>query len=293
VAGVAEHHPLVARADLVEVLARAGALLERLVDAHRDVGRLLVDRGDDAARAAVEPVRLPVVADRADRVAHDARDVDVGARADLAGDDDETGGRHRLARDPARRVLLEDGVEDGVADLVAHLVGVTLGHRLRRERERIHGFSLCGSVIDAHAPRSCWRDRSPSRRCTLSKMTLARSSFVSSGSSSTAPLGSRSSARFVSTSNPASAALTSLATMRSTRFARSLSAACSRTRSVSAAKPTSTWPVLRSPSAARMSGVGSRTTSGRPSRFFSFSAATAFGRKSATAAAITTTSTSA
>ena len=37
VARVAEHHPLVARADLVVVVAGAGALLDRLVDAHRDV----------------------------------------------------------------------------------------------------------------------------------------------------------------------------------------------------------------------------------------------------------------
>ena len=42
-----------------------------------------------------------------------------------------------------------------------------------------------------------------------------------------------------------------------------------------------------------MSGVGSSTISGTPSPFFSFSDAVAFGRKSATAAAITTTSQSA
>ena len=47
------------------------------------------------------------------------------------------------------------------------------------------------------------------------------------------------------------------------------------------------------PSSFSMSVVGSRTTSGGPPAFLIFSGADAFGRKSATAAAITTTSTSA
>ena len=94
VAGVAEHHPLVARADLVVVVTVAAAQLERLVDALGDVGRLLVDRGDDAARVAVEPVRRVRVADPANRVADEARDVDVGVGADLAGDDDHAGRAH-------------------------------------------------------------------------------------------------------------------------------------------------------------------------------------------------------
>jgi hypothetical protein len=53
---VAEHHPLVARADAVEriVVARVVLHLVRRVDALRDVGRLRVDRDDDAARVRVE-----------------------------------------------------------------------------------------------------------------------------------------------------------------------------------------------------------------------------------------------
>ena len=57
------------------------------------------------------------------------------------------------------------------------------------------------------------------------------------------------------------------------------------------AKPTSTWPLGRAAlSAARMSGVGSRTSSGTPSSLVSLDDDRALGRKSATAAAITTTS---
>ena len=87
VARVAEHHALVARADLVVVVAGARLLLERLVDTHRDVGRLLVDRDDDAARLAVDAVLGVRVADLADGVAGEAGEVDVRLGADLTGDD--------------------------------------------------------------------------------------------------------------------------------------------------------------------------------------------------------------
>ena len=50
VAGVPEHHPLVARAHLVVVVGETVADLLRLVDALGDVGRLLVDRRDRPRR---------------------------------------------------------------------------------------------------------------------------------------------------------------------------------------------------------------------------------------------------
>ena len=53
-ARVAEHHPLVAGADAVErvVVGRVVLRLVGVVDALRDVGRLLVERDDDAAGVA-------------------------------------------------------------------------------------------------------------------------------------------------------------------------------------------------------------------------------------------------
>ena len=65
VAGVAEHHPLVAGALAVEVVLAglAAAQLLALVDALGDVGALLVDADDDAAGVAVEAVERVVVAD--------------------------------------------------------------------------------------------------------------------------------------------------------------------------------------------------------------------------------------
>ena len=72
-AGVAEHHPLVAGADLVERVVVAVLHLVRGVDALRDVRRLLVDRDHDAARVGVEAVLGAVVADLADRARARAR----------------------------------------------------------------------------------------------------------------------------------------------------------------------------------------------------------------------------
>ena len=134
---VPEHHPLVARADLVERVVVAGVVLYLVgrVDALRDVRRLLVERDDHAARVRVEAVLRAVVADLADLLADEPRDVDVGLGRDLARDDDETGGDERLAGDAPLRVVREDGVEDRVRDLVGHLVGMALGHRLGGEEE--------------------------------------------------------------------------------------------------------------------------------------------------------------
>ncbi len=90
VAGVPEHHALVAGALLVELVLFAGGAgpdLFGVVDALGDVGRLLVERDHHTTGVAVEAERLVVVADAVDGGAHDAGDVDVGLGGDLAGDD--------------------------------------------------------------------------------------------------------------------------------------------------------------------------------------------------------------
>ena len=99
VGGVAEHHPLVARAGDVElvVVAGVGARLIGLVDALGDVRRLLVDRVEHRAGVGREAEVGVGVADLADRLAGDLLDVDVGVGRDLAGDDDQAGVDERLA----------------------------------------------------------------------------------------------------------------------------------------------------------------------------------------------------
>ena len=142
VAGVAEHHALVAGA-VGEIVALAALLaLERFVDAHCDIGGLLVDGREHRAGLAVKAELRAVVADVAHNVAHDLRDIDVAARGDLAHDENKTGRGGAFACDVAVGVLFENGVEHRVGDLVADLVGVAFGDAFGCEEIVCHGVLL-------------------------------------------------------------------------------------------------------------------------------------------------------
>ena len=119
-AGEAEHQPL------VPCSAR--------IDAHRDVRRLAVNRGQHGARLGVEAELAARVADFGDGRAHDLLEIDHRVGRDLAGHDGQTGGDQRLARDPADRVLGENRVENGVGNLIGDLVGMSFGDRFRRKK---------------------------------------------------------------------------------------------------------------------------------------------------------------
>ena len=189
---VAEHHPLVAGAGDVElvVVGGVGARLERLVDALGDVGRLLVDRVDHRARVGREAEVGVGVADLADRLAGDLRDVDVGLGRDLAGDDDEAGVDQRLAGDAAVRVVGEDRVEDAVGDLVGDLVGMALGHRLGGEQVLVvaqglglsHGAERLDGRRRARISRR-WSATGPSPRPPAPAPSSSRASVASTSSS--------------------------------------------------------------------------------------------------------------
>jgi len=149
---VAEHHPLVAGADLVVVVAGAlAALLVRAVDTLGDVRGLPVQRRQDAHGVAVVAEVAGVVANPADRGAGDVGVVDVGVGGDLAGDDDEAGGQQRLHRDPRGRVLGQRRVQDGIGDLVGDLVRMSFGHRLGGEVVSVlfvcHVITLCSGQL--------------------------------------------------------------------------------------------------------------------------------------------------
>ena len=136
--GVAEHHALVAGPLR---LVHAGAL----VDALRDVGRLLVDRDQHAARPGVELQGGVGVADLLDGAPDDLLDVHVGPARDLARDHHEPRRAQRLDGAPAGGVAGQEGVEERVGDLVGDLVGVAFGDRLGRE-ERGHAEGQKGEA---------------------------------------------------------------------------------------------------------------------------------------------------
>ena len=152
VAGVAEHHALV---------ARTGNLI---VGAKGNVRALAVDVGDNAAGIAVEAVLGTVVADGADDLAGGAGDVNVAARGDLAHDVDKAGGAGRLARYTRTGILGQDGIEDGIGNLVADFVGMPLGDRFGRKKNFGHGKK---PPIKYSAETQPWKQKSaqPERLC--------------------------------------------------------------------------------------------------------------------------------
>ena len=146
VAGVAEHHALVAGAVVQAVVLSALLGLQALVHAHGDVGGLLVDGGDDSAGVAVKAELGAVVADIPHHVPGDLGDVHVAAGGDLTHDVDQTGGHSGLAGHTGGGVLRQNGVQHRVGDLVADLVGMSFGHGFRSKESFQHIFVLSLSL---------------------------------------------------------------------------------------------------------------------------------------------------
>ena len=121
-AGEAEHHALIARADLVLVVIGA-------VDAHGDVRRLPVQRDLHGAAVPIIARRRVVIADFADRFARDVGHVDRRRRGDLAHDEHQARCRRALAGHARHRVLRQRRIEHAVGHAVADLIGMPLGHR--------------------------------------------------------------------------------------------------------------------------------------------------------------------
>ncbi len=119
VAGVSEHHTLVPGTLLCGDVALHTAL---------DVGALLVDGAQDAARVAVEAERPAVIAYAVDEVADYNRNIDVSVGSHFAGHHHLAGGDHSFYGDFGCGVECEELVEQRVAYLVGNLVGMPFGN---------------------------------------------------------------------------------------------------------------------------------------------------------------------
>ena len=136
VARITEHDALVARALVLLLLA---------ADAPVDVGRLLVDGRQHAARIAVEAVVAARVADAADDPAGHALHIDVGIRAHLARHNHEARGAERLAGYLRLGIAAQELIENGVRNLIGDLVGMSFGYGFRRKKKFSHfTFSIEG-----------------------------------------------------------------------------------------------------------------------------------------------------
>ena len=186
------------------------------------------------------------------------------------------------------RVLREHRVQDRVADLVGELVRVPLGDGFGREEIALAHDRLSlpagadtvsagqrsrrqrPSAIRSHEPAGELCLRPPSQRHVLAVGRQDR--------------------RLVRVGAEARARPADRGWRPADRdpCARACPSRPPRRRSSRPRSPTRIWPGRRrSPSSARMSGVGSSCSSGTPSSFLSLRSARSFGRKSATAAAIT------
>ena len=119
VAGVPEHQPLVACAPGI--------------DAHRDVGRLPVQRRQHRARIGVETELRARIPDVPHRLAGDVGELDPGGGGDLPRQHDEPGCQQGLAGYASSWILRQDGIEDRVGNLIGNLVRMAFRDRFRSE----------------------------------------------------------------------------------------------------------------------------------------------------------------
>ena len=128
VAGIAEHHALIARAT------------DHVAGSHCNIRGLLVDGHHDLAGVGIK-ARCPAgVADVTQDPPGNALNIHIDLARDLACDEHRVGGAAGLTGHPAVRVNSQHCIQHRIRDTVAHLVGMTLGHRLRR-KQLSHAFS--------------------------------------------------------------------------------------------------------------------------------------------------------
>jgi len=142
VAGVAEHHPLVACADGFNFgighLASLG--FQRLVHTHGNVTRLLGNCHLHAAGVAVKALGAVIVTDIGDDLAHQFIKIHKTVGGDFAQHQHKAGLGGGFAGNARGGILLQAGIQHGIADLVAEFVGVTFGHRFGGEEEMLRFF---------------------------------------------------------------------------------------------------------------------------------------------------------
>ena len=113
-AGIAEHKSLVARALVKLLVLLSLSRLECMVHTLRNVGRLLMQRGQHRTGIAVKTVLASRVTDFAHRVAHQLLVIDARRRGNLTHQDNQTGRGGRFTRDAALRILCEQRIQNRV-----------------------------------------------------------------------------------------------------------------------------------------------------------------------------------
>ncbi len=99
-----------------------------------NVERLALYGGHHSAGIGVEAKFGSRVTDIPNHTPHQVLIIQIGARGNLTGHDDQSGRQQGFAGHAPLGVLGEHRIEHGIGNLIGNLIGVTLGHRLGREQ---------------------------------------------------------------------------------------------------------------------------------------------------------------
>ena len=137
--GVAEHHALIAGAQL-KFPAFFG--FQRVVHPEGDIRALAVDAHVYPAGIRRKPERLLRVADLPDLIPRDALEIRLRRRRDLSHDQEIIGGSAAFARHARIRILLYDRIQNSVRNLIANLVGMPFRDAFACKK-LLHSIYLC------------------------------------------------------------------------------------------------------------------------------------------------------
>ena len=127
---IAEHHALVAGADIVFV----GLLFlsfQRLVDTHGNIGGLFINGHIDAYAFTVKAVAGIGVADIINRFADDLGNGHIGAGGDFTENMHLPCGYNGFAGYTAIGILFQDGIKNGIGNLVGNLIRMSFCYGFR------------------------------------------------------------------------------------------------------------------------------------------------------------------
>ncbi|MPN19659.1 hypothetical protein SDC9_167031 [bioreactor metagenome] len=129
VAGVTEHHPLVAGALFQEKPLPFGHPLG-------NIRRLFVHRHHDLGRVGRKADRRINITDVPHDIERDFLPVDLALGRDFTGNHDQIGRGQRFTGHPAFRIAGQTGIQNRVGNLIAHLIGMPFGNRFRSKDVR-------------------------------------------------------------------------------------------------------------------------------------------------------------
>ena len=129
---ITEHHTLIACADCFQLAVIHEMLFcfQCFVNAHGDIGGLLINGSDDCTVVSVESEFSSGVSDLADGVADDLLDIYVSFGSDLTHNQYKTGGGAGLTSNTAHGILSHQRVQDGIGNLVTDFVRMAFSYGL-------------------------------------------------------------------------------------------------------------------------------------------------------------------